>query len=161
MKKKAHAQNAKTGNRFSCTIFGNIPMKKLSLLKLLDMSRGLQNLLSHYAPYCKFLEYQRRYRDVGLPVVFSPPPLSRPWAHACFLIVKRCILRQWIQPQAPSMELLLNNLNKLFHIEKLDIELNTKLSRTLFTRKWNNYVRNTFDPKFPESILNPDYYHWT
>lgn len=45
------------------------------------------------------------------------------WEHTCYLVAKRCLLKQWIHAQAPTLEMVKAELKKLFLIERLDAEM--------------------------------------
>lgn len=49
----------------------------------------------------------------------------------------------------------IQQINKLFHMEKLDVECNTTLLRTAFIRKWRNYIIDSFEHNAADAILNP------
>lgn len=95
----------------------------------------------------------------------APTPQGQPatdqlfvnsWAYTCFLIAKRCIMRNWVEAQVPTMDMFFNDLSKPFRIERIDMELNPTQPRRTYLKRWHNYIKETFDRRTAETLLNPD-----
>lgn len=82
------------------------------------------------------------------------------FAHISFLTAKRCILLHWIDASPPTMATFRTNLQKLYLLDKLDVDFNYNISRATFLRKWRDYILVTFDEPTSEAILNPQSCKW-
>lgn len=75
------------------------------------------------------------------------------WEHLYIMTAKRCLLRNWIHTNTPTIQELLVDIKHLFLLERLEADMASRIRWDVFLQCWKHFIVATFTGREAEELM--------